>query len=672
MTKAEAVARIEKLKKLIRRYSYEYHVLDRPSVTDAVWDSLLHELAALEQEFPALVTADSPTQRVAGKPLGKFAKVRHERPMLSLQDAFSEDDVRAWEERLRKLAGASVRPSFFAEIKMDGLAVSLLYRGGVLARAATRGDGEVGEDVTQNVRAISSVPLTLRLEHLSPRLRERAHGEVEVRGEVFLPVTAFVKLNAAQARRKEPSFANPRNAAAGSVRQLDPKVTASRHLDFFAYDLVTDLGQSTHEECHTIVASLGFKVNPLSERCASLAEVFAFHARVGKRRAKLPYQIDGVVVNVNDLALSRKVGVAGRAPRGAIAFKFEAESGTTVIEDIVVQVGRTGVLTPVAHLKPLRLAGTTVARATLHNEDEIERLGVRIGDTVEVRKAGDIIPDVVSVLTQLRSGRERRFTMPRRCPVCGATVERKTGEVAHYCTNALCPARHHERLYHFVSRKALDIEGLGPQILDQLVSEGLVKEPADIFRLTEKNLAPLERFAEKKAANIVTAIERAKKVPLARFLFGLGIRHVGEETAIALAGHFGSLAAVADADEETLAAVEDVGPVVAKSIAAYFRSAQGRKETDHLLAAGVRVVDAPRVTSTKLKGKTFVVTGTLAGMTRDEAHSRIRRAGGTVSGSVSKNTTYLVAGSDPGSKLAKAESLGVSVLDEAAFLKLLA
>lgn len=671
MTRSQAIARMEKLRTLINQYSYEYHVLDRPSVPDAVWDSLKRELVHLEQTYPELVTPDSPTQRVNGKPLAKFEKVHHGVPMLSLNDAFSRDELAEWEQRVKKLLGSRVHPRSFCEVKMDGLAVSLRYRRGVFVQGATRGDGAVGEDVTQNLKTIEAIPLRIHINRLPERLHKKAQEEVEIRGEVYMSRDAFARLNELQKKQGEPVFANPRNAAAGSVRQLDPRITRQRRLGFFAYDLPTDLGQKTHAESHALAKLLGCPVNPLSQHCKTIDEIVAYHMRIGKKRDVLPYQIDGVVINVDDLRLFRKLGVIGKAPRGALALKFPAEQATTVVEHIHVQVGRTGVLTPVADLKPVLVAGTTVSRATLHNADEVKRLDVRTGDTVVIQKAGDIIPDVVRVVAELRSGKERIFHMPVRCPVCKAKVEQASGEVAHYCTNTSCPARHLEGLYHFVSRKAFDIDGLGPKILDQLAAEGLVKEPADLFALKPSDLEPLELFAEKKAEKLYRAIQDRKRISMARFLFALGIRHVGEETAIALAQHFGTLHRLMKASGEDFEKVPDVGPIVAKSLAGYFSHLPNRSRIQRLLDHGVRVQAAQQVQSTRLKGKTFVVTGTLETMTRDAAHSRIRQGGGEVSSSVSRKTDYLVVGEEPGTKLAKAEKLGVRVIDEQDFLRLL-
>ncbi|MBI3956432.1 MAG: NAD-dependent DNA ligase LigA [Candidatus Kerfeldbacteria bacterium] len=671
MNRREAKARIEKLRSVINRHRYLYHVLDRPEISDAALDSLKHELAQLEEQHPEFVTPDSPTQRVGGEPLPKFHKVVHQQPMLSLNDAFSEAEVRAWEERNRKLLGPQLHPVYYGEVKMDGIAVSLVYRNGLLLRGATRGDGRVGEDITQNLKTIDAIPLRLDGGRLPAKLRSRLRGEVEIRGEVYMRRDAFLRLNEAQKRRNQPLFANPRNAAAGSVRQLDPAISRARRLDFYAYDFLGDFGQTTHEEGHSLAKLLGCPVNPLSRRCATVDDILRYHHEIGRQRDKLPYQIDGVVINVNDLALVRRLGVVGKAPRGALAFKFPAEQATTVVRAIGVQVGRTGVLTPVAHLDPVQVAGSTVARATLHNADEVKRLDIRVGDTVIIEKAGDVIPDVKKAVTELRTGKEKAFRMPKRCPVCGGPVVRRDGEVAHYCSNRACPARRLEELYHFVSRRAFDIDGLGPKILDQLVAEGLVKELADLFALTAKDLEPLELFAEKKASKIHQAIQAAKQQTLARFLFALGIRHVGEETAIALANHFGSLDRVMAASAQDFERVPDIGPVVSKSLAGYFGNAENRRRVEHLLARGVRAEPVKRSMGTRLAGKSFVVTGTLDTLTRDEAHDKIRANGGNVSSSVSKKTDYIVAGAEPGSKLAKAEKLGVKILSEEEFVKMM-
>lgn len=667
MTKQEARERLAKLKKLIQRYSYEYHVLDAPTVPDAVWDSLKQKLAELEHQYPDLITSDSPTQRVSGKPLAKFQKVRHQAPMLSLTDAFAQSEVEEWETRLRKRLG-NAAIEYFAEVKMDGLAVSLIYENGLFVRGATRGDGRIGEDITQNLRTVASIPLALTLDRLPPDSRSIVRKRVEVRGEVYMPKAAFAKLNRLQEQREAPLFANPRNAAAGSVRQLDPRISAQRELAFFAYDLLADLRFTTHEMRHDVAKKLGLPVNPLSQHCATISQVFRFHKKIGSLRTGLRYQIDGVVVNVNNDDQYIKLGVVGKAPRGSIAYKFPAEQTTTRLIDIKIQVGRTGALTPVAVLEPVQVAGTTVARATLHNADEIERLGVKIGDTVVLQKAGDIIPDVIKALPELRTGKERAFRLPSRCPVCHTNVVRREGEVITFCPNANCPARRHERLNHFVSRKALDIEGVGDKIVDQLVAEGLVKEPADFFRLRSKDLEPLELFAERKATKLVEAIQAKKQIPLARFLYALGIRHIGEETAIALAQNFGEIERVMAATRDEFDVIPDVGGVVATSVANFFNDPEHVREIRHLLSAGVVVEPTSRPRQQKLSGKTFVVTGTLEHLSREEAHARIRQAGGKVSSSVSKETNFLVVGNNPGSKRTKAEKLGIRILPEQAFL----
>lgn len=670
LNKDEARKRIAKLRTVINHHRYVYHVLDREEISEAALDSLKHELSELETAFPDLVTPDSPTQRVAGTALKAFTKIRHQRPLLSLNDAFSEKEVQEWEQRNRKVIGSSPF-SYYAEVKMDGLALSLVYEQGVLKVAATRGDGVVGEDVTNNIKTIDSVPLSLAIDRLPEKLRAKARGRVEIRGEVFLPRPAFEALNKRQAKLGQPLFANPRNAAAGSIRQLDPKVSAERGLDFFAYDLLGDFGETTHEERHALASILGCKVNPHSERCATLKDVFAYYKKIEKLRPKLPYQIDGTVININENVLFQKLGVIGKAPRAAIAYKFPAEQATTVVDDILIQVGRTGALTPVAVLQPVQVAGTTVSRASLHNADEIERLDVHIGDTVIIHKAGDIIPEVVQVVDGLRPRNAKKFQMPKNCPVCGKSVHRKEGEAIHFCTNQDCPARHHEGLYHFVSRTAFDIDGLGPKIIDQLVGTGLVREPADLFHLQEQDLLPLDLFGEKKASNVIRSIAQKKNVPLAKFLYALGIRHVGEETARSLALHFGTLAKVRKAEIETLQSVPDIGDVVAKSIADYFTKSSNQKIVDHLLTAGVHVQNAEHKSAGTLAGSIFVVTGTLHGMSREEAEQKIREDGGKVSSSVSKNTSYVVAGENAGSKLAKAQKLGVPVLTERDLLRML-
>ena len=671
LSKEEAKKRIEQLRKEIQRHDYLYYVLNQPEISDAAYDSLKRELIELEKQFPEFITPDSPTQRVGGKPLDKFEKVTHKVPMLTLNDARDEEELREWEERIKRLLSPSEikELDYFAELKMDGLAISLIYKDGILQRGATRGDGYTGEDVTQNVKTIRPIPLRLRLEELPKNIK--VPKEIEIRGEIYMTKKAFEELNKEQAEKGEPQFANPRNAAAGSVRQLDPSITAKRKLSFFGYDLVTDLGQKTHEEEHKLMRLLGIPDNPYNRYCKNIDEVIEFYKEILKKRDSLPYEIDGIVVNVNSNALFEKLGyVGGRAPRGAIAFKFPGIEATTKIKDIVVQVGRTGKLTPVAILEPVKVGGVIISRATLHNEDEIKRLDVRIGDTVIVSRAGDVIPEVVRVIKSLRTGKEKEFKMPKKCPVCGAKVERRPGEVDYYCTNKNCFATQKRKLYHFVSKKAFDIEHLGPKIIDQLLDEGLIKTPADIFKLKKGDLLPLERFAEKSAQNLIDAINKAKKIPLSKFIYALGIRHVGEETANILAQKFGSIENLKKATLVELESIPDIGPIVARSIYEWFKDPENLKLIDELIEAGVQI-EAPKKVENKLQGKTFVFTGALKSMTREEASEKVRMLGGKVSSSVSRNTDYVVVGENPGSKYDKAKKLGVKIISEEEFLKMI-
>ncbi|MFA6098829.1 MAG: NAD-dependent DNA ligase LigA [Patescibacteria group bacterium] len=672
MNKQDVKIRIEKLKKEINHHRYLYHVLDRQEISDAALDSLKHELDQLERQFPDLITPDSPTQRVGGQPLDEFKKVNHPVPMLSLTDAFSFEELQDWEVRNAKLIPSGTKLEYFSEIKMDGLAVTLKYRQGVFYRGATRGNGKIGEDITQNLKTIEAIPLQLEIDKLPSGQRAAAEKELEIRGEVFMTKKVLADINKQQEKKKLPPFANPRNAAAGSVRQLDPKITASRRLSFMAYDLITDLGQKTHEEAHKIMKSLGFRAGEFNEYCADIQDVERYHEKIGKIRANMAYWTDGIVVNVNNLNLFRRLGVVGKAPRGSLAYKYPAEQATTVVEDIQVQVGRTGALTPVAHLKPVKVAGSTVSRATLHNIDEINRLDVRIGDTVILQKAGDVIPDIVKVLPSLRTGREKKFKMPSKCPVCGSAVVRQEGEVAYYCSNKKCYAVQQESLGHFVSKTAFDIDGLGPAIMEQLARADLVKNPADLFDLREVDLSSLERFAEKSAANLVQSIQKSTSVTLSRFIYALGIRHVGEETAIDLADKFGSLDNIMSASLEKLENIHDIGSVVAKSIFEYFQDKQNISLIKKLLAKGVQIKAEKKIKrETGLSGKKVVVTGTLDSMSRDEAKARVREAGGDWVSSVSKNTDYVVVGSEPGSKAEKAKKLDVKIITEKEFLRLI-
>ena len=681
LSKKEAKERIEKLKKLINHYRYLYHVLNKEEISPEALDSLKHELWQLEQQYPEFITPDSPTQRVAGKPLDEFKKVNHEIPMLSLEDIFNEKELYDWEERLKKIA-PNRHWDYYCELKMDGLSVSLIYEKGVLKRGATRGDGKTGEDVTQNVKTIEAIPLSLRepekkefeAEDLPRELYDKLlkaiqNGKIEFRGEVIMTKKVFEELNKKYKKEGKPLLSNPRNAAAGSLRQLDPKITAERKLDCYIWQMVTNIGQKTYQETMKLAKLCGMKI-VLGTHAKNLKEVIEFHHHWAKNKEKLPYNCDGVVVKVNQLDLYPLLGVVGKAPRYWIAFKFQGKEATTKIKDIVIQIGRTGKATPVAILEPVNLEGVVVSRATLHNEDEIRRLGVKIGDTVIVRRAGEVIPEIVKALPELRTGKEKEFKMPNKCPVCGAPLERRVGEVDYYCTNKNCFATQKRFLYHFVSKKAFDIEHLGPKIIDQLIEEGLIETPADIFKLKKGDLVPLERFAEKSAQNLIDAIEKAKEIPLERFIYALGIRHVGEETANILARKFGSIENLKKASLEELEAIPDVGPIVAKSIYEWFRNARNIKLVDGLLKAGVKII-TPKKVEEKLKGKTFVFTGALKTMTREEASEKVRLLGGKVSSSVSKNTDFVVVGENPGSKYEKAKKLGVKIITEKQFLKLL-
>ncbi len=679
MTKQEAKNRIEKLKKSIEHYRYEYHVHDRSLISDAALDSLKKELFDLEREFPDLITSDSPTQRIGGEPLKEFKKVRHETPMISFNDAFSEQDMRDWLKRLENYLVRPLRESdrtFYCELKIDGLAIELRYENGEFVQGSTRGDGQVGEDVTQNLKTVEAIPLKLKIENLKFKIPP----QLIVRGEVFLTKKEFERMNREQEKSGGKTYANPRNVAAGSIRQLDPKITASRKLDSFQYDIVSDLGQKIHEDEHEMLKSFGFKINRHNRHAADLEEVFEFHSYWAKRREQLPYEIDGIVVIVNDNRAYETGGIIGKAPRAAIAYKFAAREATTVVENIQVQVGRTGALTPVAVLKPVPVGGITISHATLHNADEIARLGVRIGDTVVVSRAGDVIPKISKVLIELRPRRTKEFSMPKKCPVDGSPVIRDG--VAYKCGNKNCGARNRENLYHFVSRSAFNIEGMGPKIIDRFLDEGLISDAADIFLLQKGDIEALERFGEKSAQNIIDEILIRKKISLPRFIYSLGILHVGEETARVLAENFKIkgqnlkiselLKQAKDWSLENLQKTPDIGPVVAKSIHEWFADSRHAGFLERLDEAGVEI-ESPKskVKSQKLSGVSFVLTGGLESMSRDQAKEKIRELGGEANESVSKKTSYVVAGSEAGSKLEKANKLGVKVLSEKEFINLL-
>ncbi len=675
MTKSEAKRRIEKLKKVINHHRYLYHVLNRQEISDAALDSLKHELYQLEQQFPEFITPDSPTQRVGGKPLEEFKKVEHKIPMLSIEDVFSEKELQDWEDYLKRLE-PKVKFEYFAELKIDGFAIALIYKNGIFTIGATRGDGKTGEDVTQNLKTIESIPLRLEIKadisdkKIEAKLKNLIKkGEIEIRGEVYMEKKDFEKFNRELEKKGQKTYANPRNLAAGSIRQLDPKLAASRPLKFLAYDIITDIGQKKHSEEHQILPVLGFKTDK-GKVCKNLSDIVDFWREIAKKRETLPYQIDGVVINVNDNALFRKLGIAGKSPRGVRAFKFSPKQATTRVLDVRFQVGRTGAVTPVAILEPVEVGGVKITRATLHNEDEIKRLGIRIGDTVIVERAGDVIPAVARVLPELRTGKEKEIHFPKNCPICGTKLIKPKGEAVWRCPNPDCSARKKENLYHFASKKAFDIEGLGPKIIDQLLDENLISQAADLFELREGDLIPLERFAEKSAKNLVEAIQRSKKIPLSKFILSLGIRHVGEETAIDLANYFGSLTKLSDASKEELEKIPDIGPEVSKSIFHWFRKKRNQKFIKDLIKAGIKILPPEKI-GKKLEGKTFVLTGTLESMTRAEAEKKIRLLGGHPASSVSKQTDYLVVGKEPGSKLEKAKQLGVKIIEEKEFLEMI-
>lgn len=677
--------RIEKLREVINHHRYLYHVLDRQEISDEALDALKKELFDLELEHPEFITPDSPTQRIGGKPLAGFKKFEHPEPMLSFNDAFNEKDMEDWESRFERVSAGSKKSGYYCELKIDGLAIELIYKKGFFEIGSTRGDGYIGEDVTQNLKTVEAIPLRLLdedevlknlkkqgLERFTDGVRKALLGELVVRGEVFITRKDFDRINKEQESLDLKIYANPRNLAAGSIRQLDPAVTRSRRLDSFAYALKTDVGQVTHEEEHLILDALGFKINRHNKFCSDMAEVYSFRNYWEEHREKLNYEIDGVVVAVNENKTFKKLGVVGKAPRGAIAYKFAPRESQTIVEDIIIQVGRTGTLTPVAVLRPVNVGGVTVSRATLHNLDEINRLGIKIGDTVIVGRAGDVIPDVRIVIKELRTGKEKNFHMPVKCPVCGETVVKVAGQVAYKCVNKNCPAIRREAIYHFASKRAFDFDGIGPKIIDQLMDVGLVQDSADLFRLKEKDLLNLERFASKSAQNAVEAIQAKKKVSLDRFIYSLGIDHVGEETAFALARYFKKLENLKKASLEDLKQIPDVGSVVATSIYEWFKAKYNLKLLEKLERSGVQVVNEKiGKNADKLQGKSFVLTGSMESMGRDEAKDRIRELGGDVSSSVSKNTSYVVIGSEPGSKLEKAKKLGVKIIEEKEFLKLI-
>jgi len=659
--------RIEELREQIHYHNYRYYVLDDPEISDAEYDRLMRELIALEKEHPELITPDSPTQRVGAPPLEAFETVEHTLPMLSLDNALDETEMRDFDQRVKKALGTTADIEYVCEPKLDGLAVELVYINGIFTVGSTRGDGYTGENVTQNLKTIKSIPLKLFNQH--GNIPER----LEVRGEVILGNKEFEQLNREREENGEPTFANPRNAAAGSLRQLDSSVTASRPLDMFCYGLGQVIGVSfrTHLESLEMLKKWGLKVNPHIRKCLGVEEVLQYHQDMADMRENLPYEIDGVVVKVNDFTLQERLGVRTRSPRWAIAYKFPARQEVTQILDIIAQVGRTGTLTPVAIMKPVNVGGVEVSRATLHNQDEIDRKDVRIGDWVVVQRAGDVIPEVVKVIKSRRTGKEKPYKLPDRCPVCGSKTVRPEGEVAVRCINLACPAQVKERIYHFASKRAMDIDGHRKKLVDQLVDKGLVKDVSDIYFLTKEQLAGLERMADKSAENLLAAIEESRHRPLDRFVYALGIRFVGEHIARVLVKAFGSLENLSRASKEQLMEIHEIGPQVAESVVDFFSREENLRVIQRLKEGGVEIEPAREETQSNiLEGKTFVFTGALQSFTRQEAQRLVEELGGHAASSVSKKTDYVVVGEAPGSKADRARELGVTIITEDEFKKL--
>lgn len=669
MDENKAKQKIEELRAIIAQHEYAYYVMDAPTVSDAQYDALMRELIAWEAEYPSLVTATSPSQRVGGAPLEGFDRVVHRTPMRSLGNVFSKGELTAFDKRVRSGLGTDAPVAYVVEHKIDGLAMNLTYENGVLISGVTRGDGREGEDVTTNIKTIRSVPLVLRSNEVDiPTV-------LEVRGEVYMPKDAFHALNRKREAEGEQLFANPRNAAAGSLRQLDPRITAERSLDaiWYAVGVTEGVELKSHQEMLAYLTKLGFKTSPVHESFDNIDKLFDYAVSWQDKRDALDYAIDGIVIKVDNLADRARLGETAKDPRWATAYKFPAEEAETVVEDIVISVGRTGVLTPTAALRPVQLAGTTVSRATLHNEDYIKMKDIRIGDTVIVHKAGEIIPEVVRTLTEKRTGAEEVYVMPTVCPECGSPAERYESEAARKCTNPQCPARGREGLFHFVSRGAMNMDGIGPSVLTSMAASGLVHDVADLYTLTKEELLTLDRVGEKSADNILKAIETSKEAGLARLLFALGIRHVGVKAAAVLAEHFGSMEALIEADYEAIVALDDIGQKIAESIIAYFSDEDNLRIVKRLDMYGVKMTEEKaQRTATTLAGMTFVLTGTLDTLTRNEAGAMIEAVGGKVTSSVSKKTNYVVAGREAGSKLTKAQSLGITVLNEAEFLALFA
>ena len=657
--------KVEKRREEIEYHNYRYYVLDQPEISDAQYDRLMRELEKIEEEHPELRTPNSPTQRVGASPLEKFEIVRHSIPMLSLANAFDEPEAMDFDKRVKKFLGSSSDIAYVAEPKLDGLAVELVYERGQFVVGSTRGDGVNGENITQNLRTIKTIPLQLIRKEIP--IPER----LEVRGEVIIQLDKFKTLNRKREEMGEPPFANPRNAAAGSVRQLDSKITAKRPLEIYCYGLGEIRGRTfkTHWEILQTFPKWGLRTNPHIQKCQNIGEVLEYYHEMKEKREKLPYEIDGIVIKVDHLDLQTRLGEISRSPRWALAFKFQPKQETTKILDIVVQVGRTGALTPVAVMEPVKVGGVEVSRATLHNQDEIDKKDVRIGDTVIIQRAGDVIPEVVQVITSKRTGSEKKFKMPSKCPVCGAEVVRE--EAIHRCIGLDCPAQLKGRIKHFASKRAMDIEGLGVKLIDQLVKKGLIKDVADIYYIKKEELIALERMADKSAQNIIDAIEESKEKPLSKFLYSLGIRHVGEHISELLARHFPRLDDFFHLSEEDLMEVEGIGPEVAASVHQFFRDKKNKESIDRLKKAGVKVIEPQAKERGKLANKVFVFTGALQVFGRDEARNLVESMGGTTASSVSKKVDFVVIGKDPGSKFDKAKELGIKVLTEEEFKKMI-
>lgn len=668
MEERDALKRIEELRDLINYHNRRYYQLDDPEISDSEYDHLMRELVELEGRFADRIDLSaSPTQRVGAAPLDKFDSIPHLSPMLSLANALSEEEILAFDERIKRLLGTHDVVTYVVEPKLDGIGVNLVYERGIFRSGSTRGDGTVGEDITRNLKTIRTVPLEMQAS-------EAGYGIpalIEIRGEVYIGIDAFRRLNRQRMAEGEAPFANPRNAAAGSLRQLDSRITAKRPLAIFCYAMGFTEGVSfeTHDAFLEILAGWGFPVNPLIRKAENIQECIAYYREMAARREELPYEIDGIVIKVNSMDFRGRLGAVSRSPRWAIACKFAAIQATTVIEDIIIQVGRTGVLTPVARMKPVRIAGATVSRATLHNQDEINRKNIHIGDTVIVQRAGDVIPEIVKTVGPSAHEGEPPFRIPETCPVCGSRVVRLEGEAAYRCINLDCPAQIREHIKHFVSRGGMDIEGMGEKLIAQLLDRGIVKDPADLYYLTADELANLERMGTQSAGNIQASLERSKTPPLDKFIFALGIRHTGEHVSKVLARRFGTLDAIMNAGEEDLLAIKEIGPEIAGSITAFFREPSNLRTIERLREAGVSPVERSPASGT-LSGKTFVLTGTLERFSRNRAKEVIESMGGTVSSSVTKNTDYVVAGASPGSKLDKAGQMGIAILDEEAFLEM--